>query len=142
MAGKPALTLHRRIKAPPEKVYEAWTDPALIARWWGPPGATFLSAEIEPRVGGRFAVGMRTPDGERHDVGGEYRELVPGRKLVFTWAWRTTPERQSLVTLTLAAAGEDTELTLLHENFFDEPARDNHQRGWTGALDKLVAQFE
>jgi len=85
---------------------------------------------------------MRTPDGERHDVGGEYRELVPGRKLVFTWAWRTTPERQSLVTLTLAAAGEDTELTLLHENFFDEPARDNHQRGWTGALDKLVAQFE
>ena len=84
---------------------------------------------------------MRGSDGEEHDVGGVYREVVPNEKLVFTWAWRTTPERESLVTVTLKADGSGTILTLLHEQFFDEPARDRHKSGWTGALDKLEAYF-
>ena len=114
----------------------------MIARWWGPAGAVFDHAETEVRVGGRFAIGMHTPDGEHHDVSGEYREVVPGRRLVFTWAWRTTPERQSLVTLTFAAATDGTDFTLDHTEFADEAARDNHNRGWTSALDKLVAHFD
>ena len=134
---KPSLTIKRRLNAPPAKVYGAWTDPAQIARWFGPGQAETLRAETDVRVGGRYRIVMRSADGEEHDVSGVYREVVPNEKLVFSWAWRTTPERESLVTITLKADGTGTMLTLTHEQFFDEPARDRHRSGWTGALDKL-----
>jgi uncharacterized protein YndB with AHSA1/START domain len=96
-----------------------------------------LSAEADARVGGRYHMVFRTPDGEEHDVSGSYREVVPNAKLVFTWMWRTMPERQSLVTVALKRDGDGTLLTLLHEQFFDEAARDRHRSGWSGTLDKL-----
>ena len=80
---------------------------------------------------------MQAPDGEHHDVSGAYREFIPNEKLVFTWAWKTTPERESLVTLTFKPDGDGTLFTMLHEQFFDETARDSHNKGWTGAIDKL-----
>jgi uncharacterized protein YndB with AHSA1/START domain len=140
-AVKPSLTIKRRFNAPPEKVYGAWTDPEKITRWFGPAQAECLHAEAAPRVGGRFHLIFRTPDGEEHDVSGVYREVVPNEKLVFTWAWRTMPERESLLSIALKRDGEGTLLTLLHEQFFDEAARDRHHFGWTGALDKLEALF-
>ena len=94
MSGKPSLTIKRRLNAPPAKVYEAWTDPAKMMRWFGPDQAETLRAETDPKVGGRFRVLMRTSDGEEHDVSGVYREVVRDEKLVFTWAWRSTPERE------------------------------------------------
>lgn len=84
---------------------------------------------------------MRTSDGDEHDVSGVYREVVPNEKLVFSWAWRSTPERESLVTVALKNDGNGTLLTLTHEQFFDEAARDAHREGWSGAIDKLAAQF-
>ena len=80
---------------------------------------------------------MHTPAGEEHDVSGVYREVVPNEKLVFSWAWKSTPERESLVTVTFKPEGGGTLLTLTHEQFFDEAARDSHQGGWTGAMVKL-----
>jgi uncharacterized protein YndB with AHSA1/START domain len=137
IASKPSLTLKRRLKAPPAKVFGAWTDPQKMMRWWGPAGAETLQAEADARIGGRFRVIFRTPDGEKHDVSGIYREVVADEKLVFTWAWRSTPERESLVTVALKSDGQGTLLTLTHEQFFDEAARDGHRGGWTGALDRL-----
>jgi uncharacterized protein YndB with AHSA1/START domain len=137
MSAKPSLTIKRRLGAAPEKVYGAWTDPEKIIHWWGPAQAQTLSAELDPRVGGRFHIIFRTPDGEEHDVSGTYREVIPNRKLVFSWMWRTMPERESVVAVTLAPDGDGTLLTLLHEQFFDEPARDRHRFGWTGSLDRL-----
>jgi uncharacterized protein YndB with AHSA1/START domain len=104
---------------------------------FGPAQAEMLHAEADARVGGRYRIVMRTSDGEEHGVSGIYREVVPNEKLVFTWAWRTTPERESLVTVMLKSDGGGTLLTLTHEQFFDEPARDRHHSGWSGALDKL-----
>jgi uncharacterized protein YndB with AHSA1/START domain len=143
MLTKPSLTLKRRIKASPAQVFEAWTDPKKLVQWFGPsdcvPGSA--RAEMEVRNGGRYRVSFKTADGERHEVGGVYREVVPNSRLVFTWAWHTTPERESLVTVTVAKDGDGTMLTLLHEQFFDEKARDGHTRGWTGTLDKLERYF-
>jgi uncharacterized protein YndB with AHSA1/START domain len=137
MSSKPSLTVKRRLNARPAKVYGAWTDSARISHWFGPENAEILRAETDVRVGGRFRIVFRGPDGEEHDVGGVYREVVPNEKLVFTWAWRTTPERESLVTVALERDGDGTLLTLMHEQFFDEAARDRHGRGWNETLDKL-----
>jgi len=141
VAAKPGLTLKRRIDAPPAKVYAAWTDPQKMMRWYAPAGADTLAAETDARPGGRFRVLMRTADGERHDVSGVYREVVPDEKLVFTWQWRSKPEWESLVTITLKRDGEGTILTLLHEQLPDEAERDGHRDGWTGAIEKLAGLF-
>jgi uncharacterized protein YndB with AHSA1/START domain len=96
-----------------------------------------VKADMDVRVGGRYRIRFQTEDGESHEVGGIYREVVPDSRLQFTWAWHSTPERESLVTVTMAKDGDGTMLTLLHEQFFDEKARDGHNRGWTGTLEKL-----
>jgi uncharacterized protein YndB with AHSA1/START domain len=109
-----------------------------MMRWYAPAGADTLHAETDARVGGRFRVLMRTPDGEQHDVSGVYREVVPDEKLVFTWQWRSKPEWESLVTITLKRDGDGTILTLIHEQLPDDAERDGHRNGWSGALDKLA----
>jgi len=135
---EPSLTLKRRLKAAPAEVYAAWTDPEKIVKWFGPEQIETLRAQADARVGGGFRIVMRSPDGEEHDVSGIYREVVPNEKLVFTWAWRSTPERESIVTVQIKPDGRGSLLTLIHEKFFDEGARDRHQEGWTGCLDKLA----
>jgi uncharacterized protein YndB with AHSA1/START domain len=138
---KPSLTLKRRLNAPPEKVYAAWTDPTKIVKWFGPDAGKVTRTDMDVRVGGRYDIGFHTEDGEEHNVGGVYREVVRNERLQFTWAWRSTPERESLVTVLIKPDGDGAILTLIHEQFFDEPARDRHQYGWTGALNKLEQLF-
>jgi uncharacterized protein YndB with AHSA1/START domain len=140
-AVKPSLTLKRRYAAPPAKVFSAWTDPQKLGRWFCPGACAPVLAESDARVGGRYRIVVRDPGGEEHDVSGTFREVVPDRKLVFTWAWRTTPERESLVTIELKPDGDGTLLTLTHEQFFDEAARDRHQSGWGAILDRLSEVF-
>jgi uncharacterized protein YndB with AHSA1/START domain len=112
----------------------------MIARWFGPEGVTGVQAETDMRIGGRYRIVARSAD-DTHEVGGAYREIVPNEKLSFTWAWKSTPERESLVTVTFKPDGTGTILTLLHEQFFDADARDRHQHGWTGAIDKMEKLF-
>ena len=134
---KPSLTIKRRFNASPAKVFAAWTDPEKVKHWMGPGEVKVMSTVGDPRKGGRFNWVMKTPAGEIHDVSGVYREFVPNERLVFSWAWKSTPERESQLTLTFKADGDGTLFTLLHEQFFDEAARDSHNGGWTGAMDKL-----
>ncbi len=111
-----------------------------MMRWWGPSGAVSV-AETDVRVGGRFRVVFRTDDAEQHEVSGTYREIVPAARLVFSWAWRSTPERELQVSLTFDKQGGGTLLTLTHERFFDEAARDGHRAGWTKSLGRLERLF-
>ena len=134
---KPFLRLSRHFPVAPEKVWLAWTDPQALKHWFGPDEGEVLSARTDVRVDGRFHIVFSTLDGEEHDVSGVYREVQAHRKLVFTWAWKSTPERESLVTLTFRPADGGTEFNMLHEQFFDSAARDRHEYGWTGALGKL-----
>jgi uncharacterized protein YndB with AHSA1/START domain len=140
-ATKPSLTLKRRLKAPPAKVFAAFADPEKVKLWMGPGEVKAVSAESDTRPGGRYRWLMQAPNGEQHDVSGVYREVIPNQKLVFTWAWKSTPERESLVTVEIKPDGDGSLLTLTHEQFFDEEARDRHQGGWNGALDKMQKLF-
>jgi len=135
---RPSLTLRRHYPVAAEKVWRAWTDPQALKAWFGPEEIVSVPiAEVDLRVGGRFRVTMLAADGETHDVSGVYQELVPNCKLVFSWAWRSTPERESRVTVRIEPDGNGCELVLMHEQFFDEVARDGHEHGWTGAMVKL-----
>ena len=138
---KPSLTIKRRINAAPAKVYAAWTDPEKIIAWFGPAKVKegSLKAETDLRVGGNYRINFTREDGEYFQVGGIYREVVPNERLVFSWAWHSTPERESLLTISLKPDGAGTLLTLLHEQFFDTAARDGHEKGWTELLGKLEA---
>ncbi len=136
---KPSLTIKLRFKAAPSKVFSAWTDPEKVKHWMGPGEVKVLRVESDPRTGGRYRWIMQAPSGEEHDVSGIYREVIPNEKLVFTWAWKSTPERESLVTVTFKGDGDGTVMTLTHEQFFDEAARDRHQGGWQAAVEKMEA---
>jgi uncharacterized protein YndB with AHSA1/START domain len=139
LKDKPFLTLERTYPVAPEKVWHAWTNAEAVKRWWGPGGPQPVSvAELDVRVGGRFRIVFGGEQGRDHEVQGLYKEVVPHRKLVFTWTWpNSTPERESLVTLLFKAVGKGTELQFKHEQLFDDTVRDNHKAGWTEAFGKL-----
>jgi len=140
LATKPSLTLNRLYPVAPEKVWRAWTDAEAVKKWWGPgPGEPVSLAELDVRVGGRFRIVFGGPDGKAHECAGVYKEVVPNRKLVFTWTWpNSTPERESVVTILFEDLKGKTQLVFKHEQLFDEKVRDDHKRGWSGSLDKLA----
>jgi uncharacterized protein YndB with AHSA1/START domain len=111
-----------------------------LIRWFGPAQVRqdTVRADIDLRPGGRYRISFDNDRGEYNEVGGVYREVVPNARLAFTWAWHSTPERESLVTVLFARDGEGTRLTLTHEQFFDAETRDRHQAGWLSTLDKLA----
>jgi uncharacterized protein YndB with AHSA1/START domain len=133
----PSVTIVRRIKAPLAKVWAAITQPGLMLQWWGPDAGPTLGVVADVRPGGRFSVLFRLMNGEEHNPTGIYQEVVPEKKLVFTWELPGTPEPESLVTFVLKPIDGGTELTLTHEHLPSEEARDSHEQGWSGLLDKL-----
>lgn len=138
MTGRlPSLTLVRRIKAPPARIWAAITQPDLMLQWWGPDAGSTLSVEADVRPGGRFSVVFRLLDGQEHNPTGVYQEVVPERRLAFTWDLPGAPEPRSLVTFALEPSEDGTVLTLTHERLPDEATRASHEAGWNGLLDKL-----
>jgi uncharacterized protein YndB with AHSA1/START domain len=139
LAERPSLTLNRSYPVAPEKVWRAWTDPQALKRWWGPGEDDLVSVvDLDVRKDGKFRIVFGGPEGKAHEVQGVYREVVPHRKLVFTWTWpNSTPERESVITIELRAAGGGTEFVFRQEQFIDATVRDNHRRGWTESFVKL-----
>lgn len=133
------LRLTRRFSAPREQVFDAWTTPEALSRWFAPSDDFTTSvAELDLRVGGRYRITMRSPDGEEHTVHGVYREIVRPGRLVFTWAWISWPEaKDSLVTVELHDRDGETELVLTHGQLTDEESREKHEEGWSGCLARL-----
>jgi len=139
---RPSITLRRTIKAPVERVFAAWTDAAELSRWFCPSFLKMESVETDPRPGGRYRIAMRAPTGELHCIVGTYREYDPYSRVVFTWAWIATPERETVVTIDIAANDNGARLTLTHGPFADEAERAPHLLGWNDILAQLEAMLE
>ena len=133
-----SLRVRRTFQAPRERVFRAWTSAEELKRWHAPPLHTTSLAEVDPRVGGRYRIHMLAPDGAEHRVTGVYREIDPPKKLVFTWTWEGSAMGDTLVTVEFLDRGATTELILTHELFPSEDARDQHEAGWNGVLDRLA----
>ena len=135
------LEVRRHYKASVAAVYAACTDPEQMKFWMAPKDAVRESeVELDVRVGGRYRIVMHAPNGETHRVAGEFREVVPPHRLVYTWAWESTPERQSLVTIELRPTSDGTELVLTHQRLADRDARNRHLAG-LGQLPRHAGQF-
>lgn len=133
------LRLTRRFTATADRLWRAWTDPQALMKWFGPAGTQrVLQADTDVRVGGAYQVGFVTEDGQAHYANGEYQEVEPQRRLVFTWAWRDTPDDTSLITLEFTPVQGGTELAFLQTPFVDQATRDGHETGWAGAMDRLA----
>jgi uncharacterized protein YndB with AHSA1/START domain len=139
-----SLEIQRIIKAPRDRVYAAWTDPAQLPLWFGPDGVKTRSFVADPRVGGKYSWHLVNQENEEMAVHGEYLELQPGRKIVFTWQWEgdeAWKEQSSVVTVELNDCEGGTLVRLSHEQLPSEASRDRHNQGWTSVLDKLEAFF-
>jgi uncharacterized protein YndB with AHSA1/START domain len=131
------LQLRRTFQAPRERVWRAWTSAEELKRWHAPAPLTTPDAQVDLRVGGKYLIAMRAPDGAEHRAIGVYREIDPPKKLVFTWTWEGGTLGETLVTVEFFDRGPATELVLTHERFPNDEERDRHQDGWSKVLDKL-----
>jgi uncharacterized protein YndB with AHSA1/START domain len=141
---KLSLEIKRLIKAPRDRVYAAWTVLTQLRQWFGPENVQTHDLVADARVGGKFRWDLINAEGEKMTCRGEYRELQPGKKIVFTWQWEDDEDWEnhvSIVTVELVDAGGGTELRLTHEKLPNKESRDGHTRGWNSALDKLEKFF-
>ena len=130
------LVVRRTIRASAERLFTAWTDPRHLAAWWGPRPVTCAGAEVDLRIGGRYRIMNAMPDGSTLAIEGEFLEIVPPTKLVYTWHAGQSSE-SSLVTVRFEERGETTEVIVLHDRIPSEAVKVSHEGGWTGCLDGL-----
>ena len=144
-AEKTSLQIKRFINAPRERVYAAWTDPVQLKEWWGPKEVQTLRIVADTRVGGKYRWDLVNQEGEEMSVFGEYRELVAGKRVVFTWKWdddEAWENYNSVVAVDFVDRDGGTELTLTHEKLPSEASRDRHTGGWNSVLDRLEKFFD
>jgi uncharacterized protein YndB with AHSA1/START domain len=138
MSDGVVLVVRRTIRATAERIFAAWTEPEHLCAWWGPRPVTCSGAEVDLRVGGRYRIVNALPDGTTVTIEGEFREIEPPTKLVYTWHMGHDVGESSLVTVRFEPRDDATEVTVVHDQIASEPVRDSHEKGWNGCLDGLA----
>jgi uncharacterized protein YndB with AHSA1/START domain len=141
------IVLERTFDAPAELVFRCWTDPTLMARWWGPSGFTNPVCELNVRVGGTWRIVMRGADGTDYPCHGVYQEVVPAERLVFTNIATDAagkPVLEGLTTVTFAEADGKTKMTVKTGAValvgFAAGYLEGMEIGWAQSLDRLVVE--
>jgi uncharacterized protein YndB with AHSA1/START domain len=135
------VRISKFIGADRQAVFAAWTEADLIRKWFAPGAMAVSHAATDPREGGAYAITMRDDDGDTETASGTYREVVPGRKLVFTWGWQRAPHEETLVTVEFADQGQGTLVTVTHARFRTAEQAGRHAQGWEGCLANLAARI-
>ena len=139
------VRLTRVLRASPDDVFSAWTEPERIEGWWtGVGGWVEAKADIDLRVGGNYHFSMRDEGGALHGVFGAYTEVSRPERLAFTWTWENEPRvmrgsEGSLVDLVLPEAPEGTQLALTHRGLGSKLVKELHEAGWNALLTSLFA---
>jgi uncharacterized protein YndB with AHSA1/START domain len=144
LAADSELVITRIFDAPRRLVFKMWTEPEHLVRWWGPRGSTRISGKMDIRPGVAWSRAMQAPDGSVIRKHGVYREIAAPERLVLTYVTDDAagnPGPETLVTVTFADLGGGTSLTLQQTAFPSVVVRDDHRRGWTGALERFAAHL-
>ena len=133
------LRLDSELEAPREQVFRMLTEPAELARWWGPAGFTTPAVELDLGEAKRYRLTMQPPAGEAFHLSGEFLDVEPPARLVYTFRWDEPDpdDRETLVTLSLTPAGDFTRLSLTQGDFATEERLALHRDGWSDAIAKL-----
>jgi uncharacterized protein YndB with AHSA1/START domain len=135
------VEIRRRLRVSAEKVFDAFADAALVARWLRPsPDVLLTVLELDFREGGAYRFAYDVPGGRRMVVGGTYRSIERPTRIVFSWVIEPPDEHAGIdseVTVTLMSSGNATELTIRHAKFDRADADARHTEGWHGALELL-----
>jgi uncharacterized protein YndB with AHSA1/START domain len=138
----PTLRMERTFDAPARRVFDAWTSPEVLRRWWHAEHdwETTL-AEVDLRVGGAVRIVMRDPEKDtEYGGGGHYLEIDPPRRLVFTWYWDGNATRQ-VIEVDFEEADGVTTVRFTHRDLWDEEAVRDHEDGWSNCFDNLDSVF-
>ena len=138
------LRLERVFKASPGRVYEAWTDPNQLLKWWGPEGMTVPKHDLNITNGGSYRTTMVGPDGSEHTVSGVYKELIPNQRVVMTWGWEQDGVRghETEIRVEFEAKGEGTVMRFEQAVFDTADSCQKHSHGWSSSFNKLPAVVE
>jgi uncharacterized protein YndB with AHSA1/START domain len=131
------FTIERVISAPCRMVYAAWTDPRQMVQWWSPENIECRSVTADLKIGGAYRIHMVAEQGD-HIAIGHYLEIIPNKRLRFTWQWEHYPLPHSTVTVEFEDLGKTTRLTLTHEGLPDAEDVPDHKTGWTSAIEKFA----
>ena len=144
MSAFSPIVIERIYDAEVERVFQAWTDPKQLVRWFkGSPETVVLAAETDVRVGGSFRITVGDP-GDPWVVSGTYSQVDEPNLLEFTWLWEeaTMEPKETLVRVELSPVGDRTRLLLTHSGFSNETSFQAHGKGWDGVLAMLNTLFE
>ena len=138
-ADRLVLELKFDLDAPRERIFRTLTEPAALAKWWGPAGFTTPEIELNLSVGDGYRFGMQPPDGELFHLAGEFIEIDPPSRLVYTFRWEEPDpdDQETVVTLSLEAIGDATEVSLSQGEFATEARLALHRNGWTDSFAKM-----
>jgi uncharacterized protein YndB with AHSA1/START domain len=136
------VRLERTYAAPVEAVFDAWTNPEVMRRWWKADPEDEVTIAADVRVGGDYRLAIDRPGGDPMVVRGTYREVSRPDRLVYSWAWEGTgpyANHESEVAVTFAEAEPGrTTVTIEHAGLLDATSRADHARGWNGVLDSFA----
>ena len=132
------LVVRRTIRATPERLFDAWTRPEELKKWWGPTGVTCTDAVVDLGVGGRYRIANRFPNGDVVWITGEFEVVERPHRLVYSWRLGTDTQTPERVSVTFVARAGNTEVTVTHERIPSIPVRDVHEQGWFGCLNGLA----
>lgn len=137
------VRVERTYEAPADAVFDAWTNPEVLKRWWkADPSHEVTVASLDVRPGGDYRLVMHRPGGEDLVVHGTYREVSRPDRLVYSWAWEGTgpyANHVSEVAVTFAEREPGrTTVVIEHAGLLDDDSRANHARGWNGVLDSFA----
>ena len=135
MSGQ-TIVVTKLLSASREEVFDAWLDSDGMRQWMCPGLVETAEVTLDPRVGGRFRILMKSPKAN-YDHTGEFRVLDRPSKLQFTWISPGTDNQETLVTIELHERGSKCELVLTHERIPRADAAAEHQQGWSDIVDKL-----
>ena len=138
------ISLHRVLRAPPERVYRAFLDPAALAKWLPPHGFTGTVHELDAKVGGKYRMSFTNfGSGSSHSFGGEYLELVPGKRIVHTDRFDDPNlPGEMITTIALVKVSCGTELHVTQEGVPSAIPPDMCYRGWQESLELLAMVVE
>jgi uncharacterized protein YndB with AHSA1/START domain len=141
VAAQLTVNLIRMVQAPPQRVFEAMTDPEQVATWWGPQGFTCPEVTLDLRVGGAYRIAMQPPDGELFHLTGKYVDVEPPSRLAYTFRWEPPDpdDRENVARIALREHEGATEIALIHGPFATEARHELHRAGWTDTLSRLAS---